>query len=252
VSEPPQQAAPDGPPAGSQGEAKPSAEALEQELKDLAQALSHDLRAPLRALEGFSRMLLEQHQEGLDEQGRDYLRRLREASAHMSRQIEGLMRLARVSAAELRRRPVDLGVLAREQLGRLAERDPGRAPAVTVVVDDGLVGDADPILAATLLEVLLANAWKFTRGVAAPRIEVGREQTGDGPAIWFVRDNGAGFDTRYAERLFHPFARLHRETEFEGLGIGLAVARRVVNRHGGRVWAQATPGAGATFYFTFQ
>jgi light-regulated signal transduction histidine kinase (bacteriophytochrome) len=250
VSEPPRPA-PDGPPAGSPREVKPSAEALERELKDLAQALSHDLRAPLRALEGFSRMLLEQHQEGLDEQGRDYLRRLREASAHMSRQIEGLTRLARVSAAELRRQPVDLGVLAREQLGRLAERDPGRTPAVTAAIDDGLVADADAILAATLLEVLLANAWKFTRGVAAPRIEVSREQA-DGQAIWLVRDNGAGFDTRYAERLFHPFARLHRETEFEGLGIGLAVARRVVNRHGGRVWAQAVPGAGATFYFTFQ
>jgi signal transduction histidine kinase len=225
------------------------ARALEDELRDLAQALSHDLRAPLRALEGFSRMLLEQHQEGLDEQGRDYLRRLREASAQMSRQVEGLTRLARVSSAELRPAPVDLGALAREQLARLAEREPARAAAVTAVVADGLHAQADPTLAAVLLDVLLANAWKFTREAPAARIEVGREPGGERPT-WFVRDDGAGFDMRYADRLFHPFARLHRDAEFEGLGIGLAVARRVVNRHGGRLWAVAEPGAGATFYFT--
>jgi signal transduction histidine kinase len=217
------------------------------ELEAFSYSVSHDLRAPLRAIDGFSKALLDEYAARLDEQGRHYLERVRAGSQRMAQLIDDLLSLSRITRASLQRERVDLTALALRILAELGARDPQRR--VDAQVADGLVAQGDPGLIAALLQNLLDNAWKFTSKQARARIEVGRE-TLDGEAVFLVRDDGAGFDMEHARRLFTPFQRLHTSAEFEGTGIGLATVHRIVTRHLGRVWAEASPGQGATFFFT--
>lgn len=219
-----------------------------RELESLTYTIAHDLRAPLRTIEGFSRALSEDCGEELDADGRRYLQHVLEAAQRMSGMLEGLLSLARIQRAELHPIPLELAGMARHIVNQLQAAEPARP--IEVAITDGIPVEADSTLLTGALEALLQNAWKFTRGREPARIEVGI-QPGT-PPIYFVRDNGVGFDMRYADKLFTPFQRLHSEREFEGVGIGLATARDVVRRHGGRIWAEAGVDRGATFYFTLR
>jgi PAS domain S-box-containing protein len=218
-------------------------EATTRELDAFAYSVSHDLRAPLRSVAGFSEVLLEDYAGVLDEAGQGYLNRIAANAARMARMIDDLLNLSRASRVELRREQADVGAIAREVAEDLREADPDRK--VDIDVADGLSADGDPHLIRLVLQNLLGNAWKFTGATPDARITV----SADGP-VFAVRDNGAGFDMRYVGRLFDPFQRLHSATEFEGTGIGLAIVQRIVQRHGGRIWAQSEPGQGASFFFT--
>jgi signal transduction histidine kinase len=222
-------------------------EAANKELEAFSYSVSHDLRAPVRAIDGFSAALLADHAGQLDEQGREYLTRVRHATNRMALLIDDLLGLSKITRAELRRQHVDLSEVARRVLAELGSRDPARN--VTTHVADGMVVDADPRLITVMLENLLGNAWKYTSKQPAATIAVGREAR-NGETAYFVRDNGAGFSMEHATRLFAPFQRLHAAAEFEGTGIGLATVARIVGKHGGRVWAEAKLGEGATFLFT--
>ncbi len=223
---------------------------LERKNKDLeafSYSVSHDLRAPLRGIDGFSQALLEDYASILDGRGQDYLRRVRAAAQRMGELIDDLLQLSRVGRAALHRQAVDLSALAREVAGELRRHDPGRE--VGIEVEDGLALDADRQLLRIVLENLLGNAWKFSAKVDQAAIEVGATSS-PGGEVYFVRDNGAGFDMGYAEKLFRPFQRLHSVADFPGTGIGLATVYRIIDRHGGRVWAEGAVGAGATFFFS--
>jgi signal transduction histidine kinase len=222
-------------------------EEANRELEAFSYSVSHDLRAPLRSIDGFSRILLEEYSDALDPKGRDYLARLQKSAQRMAELIADLLSLSRVSRSELRRASVDLSRLARSIADDLQQADAGRGALFEIA--DGLAADADPRLVRVLLDNLLANAWKFTSRIPQARIEVGRAHN-DGETIYFVRDNGAGFELARASKLFAPFQRLHTDAEFPGTGIGLSIARRIVERHGGRLWAEAEPDRGATFFFT--
>lgn len=218
-----------------------------QELEAFNYSVSHDLRAPLRPLDGFSQALIEDHADKLDAKAADYLRRIRAAAQRMSQLIDDLLQLSRMGRTELVPKPCDMAPIADAVIAELRRAEPDRS--VEFVCGPDLRTEGDPRLLRIVLENLLRNAWKFSRGVANARIELGTTRNGGSPAF-FVRDNGAGFDPTYAQRLFQPFQRLHAATEFEGTGIGLAIVQRIVRRHEGRVWAESQPGAGATFYFT--
>jgi signal transduction histidine kinase len=225
-------------------------EDLEQktrEMETFSYAVSHDLRAPLRRIDGFSRALLELEADRLDGDSVRYLRNIRQAAGDMSELIDGMLALARVARADLRVRAVDLSAVADTVAGQLREAEPDRA--VDLVIRPEVRGTGDPQLLRVVMQNLLENAWKFTRTRPAPRIEFGTLNPHSDPT-YFVRDNGVGFDTGYADRLFKPFQRLHSTREFEGTGIGLATVHRIIQRHGGRIWADSTPGEGATFSFT--
>lgn len=217
------------------------------ELEAFVYAVSHDLRAPLRALDGFSQILLEDYADRLDDAGRQHLQRIRAAAQHMAALLDDLLDLSRLTRRDLRREPIDVSALATEVAEELRSAQPGRD--VTFKVAPGLSASADPHLARVLLQNLLANAWKFTAKRERAVVEVGAVRRGDETAF-FVRDNGVGFDMQYAHKLFMPFQRLHDPTEFPGTGVGLATVRRIVHRHGGRVWAESRPDEGATFWFT--
>jgi DNA-binding response OmpR family regulator len=217
------------------------------ELEAFSYSVSHDLRAPLRSIDGFSEALLEDYSAVLDDRGRDYLRRVRAASTRMAELIDDLLLLSRVTRADLNREALDLAVIARHVFAELVRREPERN--VELVVAKELPAVGDPRLLQVALENLLGNAWKFTRERPAAHLEVGFSREGDEPA-YYVRDDGAGFDMTYAARLFRPFQRLNPESRFPGTGIGLATIQRIVSRHGGRVWAEGTPGQGAAFWFT--
>ena len=227
--------------------AKEAAEAASRELESFSYSVAHDLRAPLRGIDGFSQVLLEDYSEKLDAEGQRYLGRVRESAQHMGQLIESLLNLARVTRGDIRRERVDLGALARATAERLRSAQPERD--VDIQIGDGLRVEGDARLLGLVLENLLANAWKFTRNEAEARIELGVRQD-NGQATFFVRDNGAGFDMKFAAKLFGVFQRLHNPSEFEGTGIGLATVQRIVTRHGGRIWAEAEVGSGATFFFT--
>jgi signal transduction histidine kinase len=220
-------------------------EALEQELARLLDAVTHDLRAPLRAAEGFSRALLARHADVLAPEGRDYLQRIRDAAAEMGTRLSALVRLSRIAALPLTPASVDLAVVARQTIDRLRAAEPDRRVQVSIAESLPVSGDA--ALLEALLAALLGNAWRFTAAARDARIEVGRASE-----ALFVRDNGAGFDLPRARHLFEPFGRLHPDDEPVHQGVGLAIARRIVHRHGGRIWAEAAVGAGATFWFTLQ
>jgi PAS domain S-box-containing protein len=242
-------------------------ESANSELEAFAYSVSHDLRAPLRSMDGFSQVLLERYADALDERGARYLNHIRDASQEMGQLIDALLQLSRVTRGEMQRGRVDLGTLARSIEAQLRKTDAERD--VTIAIADELVTMGDAELLRVLLENLLGNAWKFTRKTAHACIELGRvphpggtrcgsDPRGQTPAsgypapVYFVRDNGAGFDMAYAEKLFAPFQRLHGSSEFEGTGIGLATVQRIVHRHGGRIWAEGAVGEGANFYFTLQ
>jgi light-regulated signal transduction histidine kinase (bacteriophytochrome) len=224
-------------------------ERANRELEAFSYSVSHDLRAPLRAIDGFSKALLSMHAAQLDEQGKNYLNRVRTATQRMGSLIDDLLNLSRISRGELRREQVDITRLARGVAEDL--RRHYSTPAASIEIEPGLQAAADPRLLSVVLENLLGNAWKFTSKQATPRVSVGKQQNGS-QTVFYVRDNGAGFDMAYSDNLFRPFQRLHSQSEFEGTGIGLATVQRVINRHSGRVWAEGAVGAGATFYFTLE
>lgn len=221
--------------------------AANRELEAFSYSVSHDLRAPLRALDGFSQILLLDYADSVDEQGRDYLRRIRAASQRMGELIDALLRLARITRSEIHTEQVDMSGLAHSVAAELKASDPERA--VEWVIEPDLSIQGEPKLLRLLLENLLGNAWKYTSKNPTARIEFGT-CVEDGVPSWFVRDDGAGFDNSQADRLFAPFQRLHKSTDFKGIGIGLATVRRIVARHGGTIRAEGEPGRGATFHFT--
>ena len=242
--------------------------AANQELEAFAYSVSHDLRAPLRAMEGFSAALLSQYKDKLDEQGQHYLERIQNSSQRMGQLINDLLNLSRITRSELTCQPVDLSDIAQEIVAELQKRDPQRQ--VEFVIAKSLIVQGDAHLLRIALQNLLENAWKFSGTRQKARIEVGQTTIADcglqnadlsdplkfkipylESKVYFVRDNGAGFDMAYADKLFGPFQRLHAMHEFPGTGIGLAIVLRVITRHGGRVWPDAQVGQGATFYFTF-
>ncbi len=218
-----------------------------RELEAFCYSVSHDLRAPLRSLDGFSKALLEDCNDRLDDQGRDYLNRVRGASQRMGELIDDLLTLSRVSRGEMRRTEVNLSAMARLIGELLQKQQPGRAVDWRIAPEIVVAGDGNLLKIA--LENLLGNAWKYTSGHSHAIIEFGVSEAG-GERVYFVRDDGAGFDPAYADMLFQPFHRLHRSDEFEGHGVGLATVQRVVHRHGGRVWAEGAVGKGASFSFT--
>jgi signal transduction histidine kinase len=224
-------------------------EGANSELEAFSYSVSHDLRAPLRSIDGFSQILLEDHAQGLDEEARGYLRRVRDASRRMALLIDDLLDLSRVTRSPLTRQMVDLSALAREIAAEIEKSQPDRR--VRFVIADGLAVRGDPRLLRVLLENLLGNAFKFTQREREATIEFGAV-TRDGGVAYYVRDNGVGFDEAYATKLFGAFQRLHGSEDFEGTGIGLATVQRIVQRHGGKAWAEGAVGKGATFYFTLR
>ncbi len=218
-----------------------------RELEAFAYSVSHDLRSPLRAINAFSRILADEHAEDLGPTGIADLERIRAAGTRMDELIVSLLDLSRIARADLRRSPVDLSALASSIGSELARSRPSH---VELVVEPGLEARADASLVRIALTNLLDNAWKFTAKTEAPRVEVGAVRSGPEAPVFFVRDNGAGFDPGHANDLFLAFRRLHAPHEFPGTGIGLATVQRIVSRHGGRIWAESAVGQGATFFFT--
>jgi PAS domain S-box-containing protein len=222
-------------------------EAANKELEAFSYSVSHDLRAPLRGIDGFSQALLEDYADKLDAEGKDHLHRVRAAAQHMGQLIDDLLTLSRLTRGEIRREPVDLSALARTIVADLQKTGSDRQ--VTCVIAEGLVVKGDPNLLRLALVNLLGNAWKFTGRQACARIEFGVTQR-NGTPTYFVRDDGVGFDMAYVGKLFGAFQRLHDRSQFQGTGIGLVTVQRIIHRHGGQIWAEAAVEQGATFYFT--
>ena len=223
-------------------------EAVNKDLEAFSYSVSHDLRAPLRHVDGFSQMLLEDYGAKLDDGGRDTLQRVRSAVRHMGELIDGMLQLSRLGRKEIQREAVDLTRLAREVERDLRGLEPDRR--VEVAVAEGLSCVGDRTLLRAALANLIGNAWKFTSKREKARIEVGKSGEENGAPVFFVLDNGAGFNTQYAQKLFGVFQRLHSQEEFPGTGVGLATVQRIVQKHGGRIWAKSRPNEGAAFYFT--
>ncbi len=218
-----------------------------RELDAFSFSVSHDLRAPLRIVEGFADILAEDYGPKLDTLGNDHLKRIRNAAARMNQMIASLLSMAQTTAASLERERVDLSSMAAELLADLARDEPARE--TELVIAPGISAEGDRVLLRVVLQNLLANAWKFSASTPGARIEFGARQEAS-RTVYFVRDNGAGFDMKYVDRLFGVFQRLHSQSEFPGTGIGLATVQRIVRRHGGLIWAEASVGGGATFHFT--
>jgi signal transduction histidine kinase len=229
--------------------AKAAAEEASRELEAFSYSVAHDLRAPLRGIDGFSQALIEDCAEKLDEMGKTYLGYVRESAQHMAQLIDDLLSLSRVTRAELHRMPIDLAAIAKTVFTNLQRSQPDRK--VEFIMPRAIAALGDARLLGIVVENLLGNAWKFTGKHAHARIEFGRQPQAN-RWIYFIRDNGAGFDMAYAGKLFAVFQRLHTVSEFEGTGIGLATVQRIIRRHGGRVWAEGEVGRGATFYFTLE
>jgi light-regulated signal transduction histidine kinase (bacteriophytochrome) len=229
--------------------AKAATEAANKDLEAFSHSVAHDLRAPLRSIDGFSQALIEDCVDTLPAEGKTYLGYVRDSAQHMAQLIDGLLLLSRVGRTEMRRRPINIAFIARTVFAGLQRADPDRS--VELIIPAEIPGDADASLIEVVFENLLGNAWKFTRNRAVAHIEIGQTHK-NGLPVYFVRDDGAGFDMAYAEKLFAVFQRLHTQREFEGTGIGLANVERIVQRHGGRIWGDGKVGSGATFYFTLE
>jgi signal transduction histidine kinase len=227
--------------------ANASLETANKELEAFSYSVSHDLRAPLRAINGFTNIVLDEGSEQLDEKGKEMLSRVQNACHRMGQLIDDLLNLSKVSRGELIREDVDLVPIARSILADLQKIQPQRQ--VNIRIGEKLTANGDPRLLRVALENLLGNAWKFTSKHADASIEFASERREE-EQVFFVRDNGAGFDMAHAEKLFGAFQRLHAMEDFPGTGVGLATVQRIINRHGGRIWAQSAPEQGATFYFT--
>jgi light-regulated signal transduction histidine kinase (bacteriophytochrome) len=223
-------------------------EASNRELESFSYSVSHDLRAPLRSIDGFSQALMEDYYDQLDTTAKDFLTRIRTATQRMGKLIDDLLALSRLTRQEMKHEPVDLSAMARAIANELQQNHPDRHVAITI--QDGLYASGDSHLLSLVVKNLLDNAWKFTSKQAQARIEFGATLQPDEKLIYFVRDDGAGFDMTYADKLFGAFQRLHNLREFPGTGVGLATVQRIIHRHGGRIWAEAAVNQGATFYFT--
>ena len=221
--------------------------ATNHELEAFSYSVSHDLRAPLRSIDGFSQMILEDYGDRLDEVGKGYFQRIRNASQHMGELIDDLLKLSRISRAELHTEAVNLSSLARSIASTLQQNQPERN--AEFIIQDNIVVQGDRFLLGIALENLFGNAWKFTARQPSGKIEFGITSIG-GDGVYFIRDNGVGFDMKYVEKLFTPFQRLHSEKDYPGTGIGLSTVQRIIQRHGGRIWVEAEMEKGATFYFT--
>ena len=219
-----------------------------KELESFAYSISHDLRAPLRGIDGFSHLLADEYADRFDSQGHEYLSRVRQAAQRMGNLIDDLLDLSRVNRRELRRETVDLTQIATEVAEELRKSSPQRKARIDIAPELTTVGD--PHLLRVVLENLIGNAWKYTARQQITQIAVGRKALRPGEFSYFIRDNGVGFDMAYVDKLFHPFQRLHKAGEFEGSGVGLASVARIVRRHQGRVWALSAPGKGAIFHFS--
>ncbi len=222
-------------------------ESANRELESFAYAVSHDLRAPLRSMSGFSQILRESAPAGLDDKSLHYLQRIQESSQRMSSLIEDLLSLSRITRSEFTARPGDLAQIANEAAAAIRERHPDRVVQLQIAPSMPINGDIRLLRIA--MDNLLDNAWKYTAHAHPAKIEVGVQER-DGAAVYYVRDNGVGFDMQYADKLFAPFQRLHAESQFPGTGIGLVTVQRIVARHGGRIWVEAVPNEGAMFQFT--
>ena len=220
---------------------------LNQELESFSYSVSHDLRAPLRSIDGFSLALMEDYAEKLDDNGKDYLQRVRASAQRMAKLIDDLLELSRMTRSQIKRRTVPLSKYATEIVKNLQENEPQRK--VKIDIQPGLKADVDDGLIRIVLQNLLGNAWKYSSTKPNAHIEFG-QITQNSESVFFVRDDGVGFDMQYADKLFGAFQRLHKANEFEGTGIGLATVQRIIHRHGGIIWAQSEPDKGATFYFT--
>jgi light-regulated signal transduction histidine kinase (bacteriophytochrome) len=223
-------------------------ETVNRELESFAYSVSHDLRAPLRGIDGFSQALLEEYQDKVDEQGKNYLQRIRLATQRMAQLIDDILNLSRITRSEINIQQVDLSKIAWDIVNDLEESQPERH--VEFFIQEGIIIQADSHLLHIALENLIGNALKFTSKHPTARIEFGVHQQQDGLPVYFIRDDGAGFEMNYAQKLFGAFQRLHDAKEFSGTGIGLATVQRIIHRHGGKVWAEGEVEKGATFYFT--
>jgi len=228
-------------------ETKTELERSNKDLEQFASSISHDLRAPLRHIDGFIRILSEDYASKFDELGKDYLRRIEAGSTRMSELINALLVLSRFSHDQLSRSKVYLSTFATTAAAELSRAHPERQ--VDFVISDDVFVEGDPVMLRIVIQNLMDNAWKFTGKRAIANIEFGAKQIGD-KRVYFVKDDGAGFNMEFANKLFTPFQRLHSDSEFEGLGIGLATVQRIIQRHGGRIWAEGEVNKGATFYFT--
>jgi light-regulated signal transduction histidine kinase (bacteriophytochrome) len=233
--------------ASSIEQSRDELETQNAELDAFSYSVSHDLRAPLRAIDGFSRLLLDEYASHLPPEGRRYAGLVRKNTQDMGKLIDGLLSFSRLGNQQLDKRTVDMEALAHELVQELGMESEGRAVEISIAPLPA--ARADPTLVRQVLANLLLNAFKYTRGEQTATIEVGTEVEGSEP-VYFVRDNGVGFDMRYADKLFKVFQRLHRAEDYEGTGLGLALVARIVKRHGGRIWVDAALGEGATFYFT--
>jgi signal transduction histidine kinase/CheY-like chemotaxis protein len=223
-------------------------QAAYRDMESFSYSVSHDLRAPLRSVTGFGKILQQRDSATLDETGRGYLSRMLDSATHMGYLIDSLLQLASLGRASAQRAPVDLAGFAREIIADLRERSPERE--VEVILPAKLMVEGDPDLLRSVIENLLSNAWKYSSKRIDTRVEFGTVTGADGRSVYFVRDNGAGFNPDYADKLFRVFQRLHAASEFPGTGVGLATVQRIIQKHGGNIWAESVEGEGATFYFT--
>jgi len=224
-------------------------ETANRELEAFSYSVSHDLRGPLRSLDGFSQMLVDQYSDRLDARGREFLQWVLASANRMGVLIDGFLRLAQLARREMTRESVDLSAIAQIVVADLRRRNPGRG--MDVRIEPGILVKGDGQLLQVVFDNLLENAWKFTSHRDGARVEIGSRREG-GQVVCYVRDNGAGFDMMFVDKLFKPFERLHKAEEFPGHGVGLATVKRIVERHGGRIWAEAAPQEGAAFYFTLE
>lgn len=223
--------------------------AVNKELEAFSYSVSHDLRAPLRSIDGFSQALLEDYEDVLDSDGKNYLHRIRNATERMAELIDGLLKLSRITRRQIKKEKINISKISDSFVKSLKENNPNRD--ININIQDNLYVYGDKHLIQLVIDNLISNAWKFTKKEEKPQIEIGKTKK-DGKDVFFISDNGVGFNLDYADKLFAPFQRFHTSDEFEGTGIGLGIVSRVINKHGGEIWVDSKEGEGTTFYFTFQ